>query len=296
MAKTKIMIHFGFPKTGSSSLQFGFFLPLHNDGVVNLKTWRMYSETEHLEQRPSSRLFNRQDVLKTYFDFQKSKLNILSDESLTAPIRLRENNFENIENPMKFPELLKESIHRRFGDNVEIIPLIFIRKQSTLIYSQYVEEYNLKKYKGVDIVFDKSRAVDLRGYEIYKFADYIQELERVFGEGSVNVFMFEKWKRCYDDFLAFFTTHANLSKSQHPNLNKPYLESLLKKANFNAKKKNENGYYTKDGHDFIPLFSEEITENIMGHFYKNNKKLSSFLPLSDLVDFGYINNNATEVP
>ena len=280
MTRTKIIVHCGFPKTGSSSLQFGFFRPLHNGGHVNLKTWRMHSETEPLERRPSSRLFNRKEVLKEYLKFQKTKLNILSDESLTAPIRLRENNFGNIENPIEFPGLLKENIYRIYGDDVEIIPLIFVRKQADLIYSQYVEEYNLKRYRYVDIVFDKNQEVDLRGYDIYKFANYIEKLEFVFGKGSVNVFMFEMWKRSYDDFLAFFTTHISLSK--------PLLKNLLEKSNFNAKNKNEEGYYTKDDQNLIPFFTEKINEKIMSHFYEDNNKLSRYLSPSDLANFGYL--------
>ena len=284
MTKTKIIIHFGFPKTGSSSLQFGFFLPLHNSGSVNLKTWRMYSKTEPLEQRPSSRLFNGKEVLADYLEFREGVLNIFSDESLTAPMRLRENNFGEIDNPFNFPEVLKNAIDQRFGSDIEIIPLILIRNQSQLIYSQYVEEYNLKKYKNIDIVFDESGKVNMRGYDIYKFASYIEKLESVFGEGSINVFMFEKWQQSPKECLEFFQTHVNLDYSR--------LESLLKEANFNSKKKNAYGYYTKDSQDFIPLFSEQVNKSIMSYFYDDNEKLTSYLSRFDLANYGYLKSHA----
>ena len=94
----KILLHLGFPKTMSSSLQFGLFKSLEKKGLVNLRTWRKDDPNEGLDVRPSSRLFNYQKIPKKYLDFEEGTLNILSDESFTAPLKLRRNNYGNLIN------------------------------------------------------------------------------------------------------------------------------------------------------------------------------------------------------
>ena len=88
----EILIHMGLPKTGSSTLQFAIWKSLESQGILHLNTWRKTDPTESLDKRPSSRLFNREPISSEYLQFHQSKLNILSDESFTAPFRLRKNN------------------------------------------------------------------------------------------------------------------------------------------------------------------------------------------------------------
>jgi hypothetical protein len=281
MKNLDIMIHFGFPKTASSSLQYGLFLPLHKKNKVNLKTWRMTDTQEHLDIRPSSRLFNHNKITDSYLDFNNQVLNILSDESFTAPTRLRINNYgSEIENPINFPEKIKSQIDKIYGQNINYFPVIFIRNQADLIYSQYVEEYNLKKYKNVDMAFDKNQNIDLNGYEIYKFHNYIVKLEEVFGKGRVKVFLFEKWKDNYDEFENYFLTLV-------PNLDVD-IPSLLTSSEFNSKKKTDNGYFIKDGKTLVPFFSDSQNTEIMNFFYEENLKLSEYFPESELKKYRYI--------
>ena len=113
-------------------------------------------------------------------------LNILSDESFTTPIRLRRNNFGNeLEDPINFPKKIKTQITNTCGTAINFIPVVFTRQQSHLLYSQYVEEYNLKQHRGVDLLFDGNGNIDLEGYEIYRFVDYIEKLENVFRKGKI---------------------------------------------------------------------------------------------------------------
>jgi hypothetical protein len=281
MTTLNIMLHFGFPKTASSSLQFGLFLPLHKENQINLKTWRRDNNAEHLDQRPSSRLFKREPILEHYLNYKNNMLNILSDESFTAPIRLRRNNFGNeLEDPINFPKKIKTQITNTCGNAINFIPVVFIRQQSHLLYSQYVEEYNLKQYRGVDLLFDGNGNIDLEGYEIYRFADYIEELENVFGKGKINIFLYEKWQQNYNEFINFFSKHTDLETT--------LINSLLKNSSYNSKKKNSRGYFTKNEENFIPLFSNKINEEIMQHFYTSNSKLRNYIPEADLANFGYI--------
>ncbi|MDH5570767.1 MAG: hypothetical protein OEY89_03315 [Gammaproteobacteria bacterium] len=259
----KVIVHFGFPKTMSSTLQFGVFKPLHMQGLLNLKTWRLEDENENLDRRPSSRLFMGKEILDEYLDFQDNAVNILSDESFTAPWKLRRNNYgDNIADPFSFPEKIKSQIMRKYGDEVEFIPLIMIRNQADLIFSQYVEEYNLKKYKGVDLLFDDEGRIEMQGFEIYRFYEYFQTLESVFGVGKTKLFLFEDWKYNFSACCCKLANQIGVAPQ--------VIEDMLSKSHVNKKMKNTEGYFTKGGEDFIYFLSEDQKNEIRKYFEQDN--------------------------
>ncbi|MBD8876655.1 hypothetical protein [Roseibium polysiphoniae] len=277
----KVLIHFGFPKTGSSTLQYGLFKPLHDRGILNLKTWRQEDSTEHLDRRPSSCLFAGGKILPEYLDFSENRLNILSDESFTAPIKLRQNNYGNeICDPFSFPQKIKEQIVARYGGQIEFIPMIVIRNQPQLIFSQYVEEYNLKKYKGVDLIFDESNNICIEGFEIYQFAKYIDILENVFGQGKVEVFLFEEWTRDLQSFCE--------KQSRIIDVDTATIAGLLSKSHENKKHKASGGYFTKDGETLIPHLNDTQISGIQTFFEKDNSQLKRFIDEARLIKFGYL--------
>lgn len=266
----KVIVHFGFPKTMSSSLQYGVFKPLHNEGKLNLKTWRLDDVNENLDKRPSSRLFMGKDILDEYLDFKDNIINILSDESFTAPLKLRRNNYgDDITDPFDFPEIIKKQIIGKYGKDVEFIPIIMIRNQADLIFSQYVEEYNLKKYKGVDLLFDSKGCIDVNGYEIYQFYQYLQTLEATFGSGKTRLFLFEEWK------VDFKECCKKLGKLI--DVNYKIVENLLSKSHVNKKNKNCKGYFTKEGDVLIPYLNEKQKCEIRKHFEMDNILLQKHL-------------------
>ena len=248
MELTKILLHLGFPKTGSSSLQYSYWHELEKLGRVKLNTWRKDNPSESLELRPSSSLFNDRNIEKKYLDFDTKQLNILSDESFTAPLRLRKNNFgSNIIAPEQFPVRLKNIITSNVPTVDDLQVLIVLRNQRELLFSQYVEEYNLKKYKNVELIFDSSGTkIDLEGFEVYKFSKYITELNRVYGREKVHVLFYEDLRHNHD---CFFETIDQVSDAP-----KGFAREILTKKFINKKTKNETGYYTKCG-SFINFLS-----------------------------------------
>ena len=56
---------------------------------------------------------------------------------------------------------------------------MILRRQSSLIASQYVEEYNWKRFNEIDLLFDQNGELDLKGYEIYNFLNYIKTIEKI---------------------------------------------------------------------------------------------------------------------
>jgi len=277
-----VLLHLGFPKTGSSTLQFGVFKPLHELGVINLNTWRRDDSNEHHDRRPSSRLFNGLNLLEESIEFEETKLNVLSDESFTAPIRLRRNNYGNeIEDPFSFPSILKEQIERKYN-NVNFKCLMVVRNHPSLIYSQYVEEYNLKKYKNVDILFASDGSIDLSGYGIYNFNKYYLELVRVFGEEKVELMFFEQWSMNPDLFIAELAELLGVQAK--------IVTDYLRKSHVNKKEKSSSGYFTKDGTQCIPFLNEGQKRRIREYFANDSVQLSNLLPQGmNLKDLGYLN-------
>ena len=238
---------------------------------------------ENLEKRPSSRLFTNKEICRPYLKFKKNMLNILSDESFTAPIRLRRNNFgKNIQDPRGFPAKIKQQIQILFGEDVTIVPLIVMRNHVDLVFSQYVEEFNLKKYLDRELIFEKDgKTINLSDFDIYNFNSYLSEVERVFGFKSTKVLFFEQIKY---DFENFCQTLAILSQ-----VDVQYVARCFKTQHLNSRKKTKNGYWTKDGVYFIQNLSAEQKEDIIRHFSEDTKLLCErFSGQHDLRKFGYL--------
>lgn len=277
----KVLLHLGFPKSASSNLQFALWKPLDELNVLNLKTWRKNSETEALTDRPSSRLFCKKPILDRHLDFQTDRLNILSDESFTAPVRLRENNFgKKIQNPESFPGLIFQQIKKSYPE-AQIQVLIVLRNHTQLLFSQYVEEYNLKKYKNVNLIFkEDGKTVDLVGFDIYFFNRYIATLETIFGKKNVSVLFYEQLLHDRESFL------SEISRLSQADLN--IVREAFSNFSINSKEKNEHGYFTKDKSDLIPFLSNEQKLDIQSHFASDTKKLKErFSGSFDLDSFGY---------
>lgn len=278
MSRKKILIHFGFPKTASTSLQFGLFRSLQRSGRAHLLTWRDKNPEEALEDRPSSRLFLNKPLLESYLDFHDDKLNILSDESLTAPVALRRHNFgPKVQSPFGFPTELKVQMLQMFP-NADLSALVVLRNQKKLIYSQYVEEMNLKRYRGVDIIRDDSGQMSLQGFEVYQFARYLRGLWDAFGREKVVVLHFE-------DLVAarrvFFRSLAELLEI---NINE--VIQSFRSVRLNEKVKETRGYLTKDSKLLIPYFSHEEESAIDDFYFSDNRELEVLLG-RELASFGY---------
>lgn len=278
-----VYLHMGFPKTGSSTLQFGLFKPLENSLQIKLLTWRKENKNEHLNRRPSSRLFNYQKIDKEYLSFEEDKKNILSDESFTAPLRLRMQNYGcSIRSPFDFPAEIKRQIEMEYlNENINYKIFITIRNQAKLIFSQYVEEYNWKIFKNIDLLFDEYGQIDVTGYEIYDYYKYVSILNKTFGEDSVTLTLFEDWQHELEYFCRQVSTVFNI----------PYkcVFTSLKTQKINAKIKTAEGVFSKDNRALVPYLKDDQNCIILDKFYGSNLKLADMLGLQKKFHiYGYI--------
>jgi hypothetical protein len=262
----RLLIHLGFPKTASTTMQSRLFADLENEGHANLLTWRKLDPKESHDNRPNSRLFMNTEMGIAYTSMSEKRVNILSDESFTAPLRLRQNNFgPGASDPLSFPRKIRDQILASNKNlRVSMSCLIVIRNQSSLIYSQYVEEYNLKKFKGIDLLFDADGQVDLSGYEVYSYHRYFNELEQIFGSDNVHLLFFED---LINTPLSFYRQLAEILEVQESKVETAFLE-----AKHNEKRKGAVGYWTEGQGELVPYFTEEQKEKIKNWFYKDNER------------------------
>lgn len=275
----KLIIHCGFPKTSSSTLQFGLLKDLDSDGLINLLTWRQYDEFENHELRFSSSLFQNKKPIERYFNFNKSKITILSDESLTAPLRLRKNNFgNNAVDPISFPRIIK-NLYKDIITDFNVI--MIIRNQVDLLYSQYVEEYKLVLENKDNLLYREGR-LNLKDLEIYKFSNTIKEWQNIFGKNKVKVLLFEDLKydsdKFYESVSDFFNCSLNIVRNCY-NQNK-----------INSKKKTDKGYVTVGGEILVPFLNDNEKKQIFNYFKKSNNNLEKLINVnrSTLKKYGYI--------
>ncbi len=275
-------MHPGFPKTGSSTFQYGLFVPLEQQGHIDLRMWRKQDREEPFAQRPSSRLFMGQELLDSSLDFPASgdRLCVLSDESFTAPLRLRRNNYGAAAvDPFRFPARIREQVMSKYPD-AEIDVLVVLRNQPDLLLAQFVEEFNLVTYKNINILFDEHDEIDLEGYGIYEFSTYIEVLHETFGRDHVAVLAFEQWT---DDPAGFYAKVAKVIR-----VPVDVIARHLGAAHLNRKEKRRDGYLTRNG-TLVPFLSPQQRASILAAFRTSNLRLTDCgFDEPALIRYGYL--------
>ena len=274
----KVIFHIGFPKTSSSLLQFGLLKDMHNNGRINLMTWRHHDPLEHHDQRFSSSLFQSKIPLIRYMELDNERINIISDESLTAPFALRKYNFGNeITHAVKFPEVIKDIYKNQNVDTIEV--LMVIRNQADLLYSQHVEEYKLVIEERGNLLYRDDGSLNLGEFDSYHFSDIIKAWSKI---GKVNILFFEDIKHNFSSYVEQMAAILNCSEQE--------LKQLYSTQKVNAKKKTNKGYLTEKSNILVPFLSEFEKEQIRQYFHESNMELIELLGVSKskLIDYGYI--------
>jgi hypothetical protein len=284
MNNTRLIIHVGYPKTGSSTLQFGLLKHLDEIGHLKLNTWRLNNPKESLDRRLSSMLFKGETISKKYKNLVLDQVNVISDESLTAPMRLRRINYgENIKDPLSFPDTIKAQFKREIMKGLNVKILVVLRNQADLLFSQYVEEYKLVLNKSIDIIHDKYGEIDLNGMEIYDYSRYLEVLNKTFGRDKIEVLLYEDLK--YDKNYFF----KKISKLLSIDIN--IVSDIFSRYHVNKKNKNDKGYLTEVSKIQVDYFSSQKKIEIMERYYKSNSLLMDDWNLSreKLSDYKYLN-------
>ena len=222
------------------------------------------------------------ELLATTVDFPESadKLCVLSDESFTAPLRLRRNNFgvEAVD-PFTFPATIRRQIIARHP-GAEMDVLLVLRNQADLLLSQFVEEFNLLTYKRVNILFNERDEIDLDGYSIYEFSNYIASLKETFGADRVAVLAFEEW---IENPQKFYVKVAHAMR-----IPVDRVARHLGTVHLNRKEKRVDGYLTRNG-TLIPFLNAAQKATIRSAFKASNLRLTEHgFDEETLARFGYL--------
>lgn len=143
----KILLHIGYPKTGTTSLQQEIFATLHFEGKINYlgrvqKNKLHYRTTNDRFIFDFVKQFRKKSTLNKRINLDNSllvgdKLNVISDEDLTLQSFFQKARYNIHLDPFQYPSKL----NKLFGDDVEVTILATIRNQADLIFSCFTQKY-----------------------------------------------------------------------------------------------------------------------------------------------------------
>lgn len=277
----KLIIHIGYPKTGSSSLQLNVFSFLHKNGVIeylNHLTTKKYGNGDYSIHKNYKKIlqgtiFKKDEIIKELENLKtiSNGTTVLSSESLSH-VGLNSPHCLSKHSPIENAEKLKNLFDPYF-DKIEI--LMFLRAQHTLIPSQFVQVYKNIKRRNKKIK-------DLESYINYLFSFDIDD--------ELLNFNFHAMYRSYSN--AFGKTHTHIlffeDLKHNPGIIADKLSSLLdcdigvikkllKLSPKNVTVKNKNGNIVTDK---FPLFSyiSNTYALIEKYDFIGLNKLKKFIP------------------
>lgn len=193
----KVLLHIGYPKTATTTLQEEVFVGLHNAGKINY----LGRTTKSTHTRSGKSSFAGIDIvpgLRRHFVLNEkltysrdclveNKLNVISDEDLTFHGFFQKAQFLVRADPFDYPIKLKKIL----GDDVEVELLVTIRNQADLIFSCFAQKFrfvrkNMGKMSFVEFIENKPDSF----FDIYRFDKITKLYEQTFNS-KANILLFE---------------------------------------------------------------------------------------------------------
>jgi hypothetical protein len=269
----KLLLHIGYPKTATTTLQEEIFVTLHNQGKINYLGRTIQST--HVGTGRSN--FDGVDWvwdLRRHYNIGKKLeydnsvlkadiLNLISDEDLTFHDFLNYAQFGKSHNHENLPQWLKNIL----GSDVEVSIVLTLRNQVDLIFSSYLQKLNFLKffigdYSFTDFLNNKYayQDRDVKSHlSLYDF-NYITNLWQTEFSSKINVMFFEDLSK---DQETFFSELANLLPASSNELQK-----LGGKKNH--RKRDKSNDYITVRYKSLSRFSRLIT------LFVNKRKFESF--------------------
>jgi hypothetical protein len=238
----KLLIHIGYPKTATTTIEDSLFAKLHEAKRINYLGIADYSSNNYFRQAHylmDSLSFNetfKVDELK----ISSNKINIISHDDFTAPKYVRDcDKRRKVVDPFEYPQRLF-SLFKNAVDSIEI--MVTIRNQKDLLFSYYVQKYYLfvnDKHNDTvtKFIFENGKILRKERFKNFYFSDLLGKYEESFGKKNMHILLFEDLK----NDPKFFCDQL----SQIINVESSLVETLLTGKHLREKKKTETGYYTE---------------------------------------------------
>lgn len=190
----KLLIHLGYPKAASTTLQNGLFYSLHQNNMINFvgRAWESgyfgladnkkdYKAWFWSVLGNSARVESANGAGKNVIEFSDEKLNVLSEGLFLVN--------EDHDGELVIPE----KIAAYFRGKVDKIELLFvIRNQQTLIMSDFVQNY--KKMGNQTFAEYLNRKISGRKkkkFKIFYFYNLISRYAELMGKENIHIIFFE---------------------------------------------------------------------------------------------------------
>ena len=133
----KVILHIGYPKTATSTLQD---VLLHNLDKSRYNFIGRSSFSDAKEKEILDFFYNRSNKFNNFSLFDKNRINIISEEMLSLVICIsEEGEYLKVEKLVKRMKIFFNKIEEYYNEKIELEVIITVRAQKTLLESLYVE-------------------------------------------------------------------------------------------------------------------------------------------------------------
>ena len=257
----KLLLHVGYPKAASTSLQNGLFLELHKKKLIHFLGRAWESDFYGVKQNKIE--------YKTWFrhvlDGNDYRTNFLGELSDSAVNLLSEGLFmqhERFSDCIAAPEKLQKYFLSE-ADQIEV--LLVIRKQEDLLPSYYITTYRRQEKKTFSAFLAYHVKDDWSGEgKIFNFHDVVGAYANVFGKSNVHVVLFEDFVRNKDRFSVELGKAINLDACDiKDNLGHTHLNITRKEVNKLVVKKYDHTTIRGLTYDIFSKFNPKLADPLL---------------------------------
>ena len=139
----KLIIHIGYPKTATSTIQNHFFMKLHKEGVLNFLGKGQSGSNKF---NPSGNIVRQltnsnEDIPTKRLELSTDKINVLSNEDFPLSFwNIDTQSYLPVKNPLSTANRLYQYLEANHRD-VDIKIIVTLRNQRKLIHSVFTEGY-----------------------------------------------------------------------------------------------------------------------------------------------------------
>lgn len=200
----KLVIHIGYPRTATTTLQSVLFYNLHKRDKIKYFGKSYSDEHKYNIAREIFRnwIARENSWHEIQVNFSSKKVNLISLDELTFPEYFTRNYLEeklNKSNPLVYPEKISRLSFLDEIDNLEI--LVTLRNQMTAIYSHYTQLYkyfhlkNDKNLKSWEDYLNNGLNKEKSILSTYYYNDILKTYARIFGDQNIKILFFEDLKK-----------------------------------------------------------------------------------------------------